>query len=134
MANYYCTARSNYFRVRDYGEFCRVMSQFPDVSVHEREEDGTVCLLAESGDGWPAGYFDEHDEWNEVMDGFPHLVADHLAPGWVAVFMEAGAEKLRYVSGSAVAINAEGEHRQVVLSDIYVLAAELGEHVTPAEY
>ena len=48
--------------------------------------------------------------------------------------MEAGHEKLRYISGYAEAINAKGERRTVSLSDIYGLARELGSNITEATY
>jgi hypothetical protein len=50
--------------------------------------------------------------------------------------MEAGSEKLRYLSAFAVAINAAGERIDVSLEDIYHLAAEKfpGKEITRAEY
>lgn len=134
MANYYANARSNYFRVTDREKFATRMEAFPDVSVHDGK-DGSLCLLADQGDGggWPSCAFDsETDDYVEA-DLFG-VVAQHLAEGEVAVFLEAGAEKLRYICGFAVAINARGERREVGLNDIYDLAAELGPNVTQAQY
>ena len=49
--------------------------------------------------------------------------------------MECGAEKLRYLTGRAEAINAAGWRCTVSLSDIYEIAeTELGGPVTRAEY
>lgn len=52
----------------------------------------------------------------------------------VAVFMQAGAEKLRYVSGWAVAINAKKERVEIDLHEIYNRAKDLGKHITEAIY
>ncbi len=138
MANYYATARSNYFSVTDEPRFLEDMQTLPDVSVHTREPEGEqprrFCLLADQGDGggWPC-YRETADGEGEDID-IADLVSGHLAAGEVAIFMEAGAEKYRYVSGHAIAINAAGDTCQVGLSDIYELAAQLGDSVTPAEY
>jgi hypothetical protein len=131
MANYYASARSNYFRVRDLASFTRTISEFPDLSIVE-DAKGRVGLLCDSEDGWPSGRFDPNDEYVEV--DVPELVAVHLADDQVAVFMETGAEKLCYIAGFAVAINHAGERRKISLSDIYDLASELGPEVSEAVY
>jgi hypothetical protein len=133
MANYYATARSNYFRVKDRAAFNEAITTLPDLSVVD-DAEGRVALLCDQGDGggWPSGHFDDNDEYVEA--DVPAIVAEHLAADEVAVFMEAGAEKLRYVSGSAIAINGAGERREVALRDIYDLAAELGANVSEAQY
>ena len=48
--------------------------------------------------------------------------------------MEAGAEKLRYISGFAFAFNNKGEEITIRLSDIYERAKDLGTNITAAEY
>ena len=48
--------------------------------------------------------------------------------------MEIGWEKLRYVSGIAVAVNWKGEQKSLNLSDIHTEAETLGPQVTPCEY
>lgn len=160
MANYVATARSNYFRVKDTDEFTRIVGIVaPDISIHKGESDqpdGSVCLLADGGDGpWPyidLEHLDTDDDDLDVTDAerealengenpFPgvtesivDLVAEHLVGGDVAVFMEAGHEKMRSVSGYAVAVNSAGETRGVNLADIYKMAADLGSTVTAAEF
>jgi hypothetical protein len=62
------------------------------------------------------------------------VVAEHLVEGDVTVFMSAGAEKARYITGIAVAINSERRMRRVFLTNIYDLARHSGENVTVAEY
>jgi hypothetical protein len=48
--------------------------------------------------------------------------------------MGAGAEKLRYIHGYAIAFNNKGETRMIHLTDIYKIAEELGKDVKKAEY
>ena len=74
----------------------------------------------------------ENDEVEEI--DLAGELAVHLEDGWVAVLMEAGAEKCRYVANWALAVNSKGETRRVSLEDIYELAGQIGEHVTEAEY
>lgn len=134
MANYTASARTNYFLVKDLDAFKEALSPF-EVQVHGRSEDDRVCILGEDPDGgaWPTHLYNEDADDYEDVD-FPGLVAEHLADDEVAIFMEAGAEKLRYVVGQAIAINNKGEIRTIDLTRIYDLARELGSNVTLAEY
>jgi len=84
------------------------------------------------GDGWPSNRVNENDEVVDI--DLVRDLAAHLEDGWVAVLMEAGAEKCRYVTGWALGLNSKGETRRVSLEDIYELAGQIGEHVTKAEY
>jgi len=52
----------------------------------------------------------------------------------VAIMMEAGAEKCRYINAYALAVNSKGETKEISLDQIYELAQPLGEHITRAEY
>lgn len=64
-------------------------------------------------------------------------LAEHLQDDSVAVLMEAGAEKLRYVAGWAAAVNAKGEVVEIGLHAIYDMAKQkFGDDVeiTVAEY
>jgi len=74
----------------------------------------------------------ETDEPEEI--DFLAELSLHLQPGWVAIIMEAGAEKLRYIAGFAAAVNSKGETREVTIQEIYERAKPLGEHITQAEY
>ena len=133
MANWYGKARTNYFRVKDVEAF-RETKAFKNLEVEVIDKDGMVGLLAEGEFGdFPSGYHDENDEWVDV--DVEALVAEHLIEGEVAVFMTVGWEKMRYLTGSARAINSAGQTRQVDLDDIYDLARrELGPNVTTATY
>lgn len=133
MANYYASNRTNYFRVNDKDAFLADMEKVPDISIQSK--DDCFVILGDSSDaaGWPCSSYNEETDDYEDID-LPLLVSQHLADEEVAVFMECGAEKLRYLIGYSEAINAKGERRQVSLDDIYSLARELGSNVTEATY
>lgn len=130
MANYYCSCRSNYFKVKDVEAFKKHMDCF-SVNVHEKE--GQFCILGNDADGggWPTYSYDEATENNDEVDFFKE-VAEHLTDDSIAVFIEAGAEKLRYIVGYAVAVNSKGEEEFVSLNDIYE-AAEKRFGIKPTE-
>jgi len=129
MANYYGSCRSNYFRVKDGAAFESLMAQIPSIEV-AKEKDSTYTVLGDcpDGGGWPQWDIDD----NEI--DLPLIVAEHLIEGEVAVFMESGAEKLKYIVGYAEAINSRGERVSVRLTDIYKLAERLGSDISLAEY
>jgi len=144
MANYYGVGRTNYFAVKSAEDFTAEMANYA-VEVITREQDGVTLyglMDADSdGGGWNWSYVAEL----EAEDGEPvetdleidwvEVFARHLADGWVAILMETGAEKYRYVSGYALAVNSKGESHEINLSrDIAKLALTLGENVTDASY
>lgn len=146
MANYTAHCRTNHFKVKDNAEFLEAMQQVPDVQVEENN-NGEFCLLGNNSDGagWPSFKYTEHDSLEEAEKhpgdecedfDLPEFVSKFLAKGQVAVFMESGSEKLRYVIGYATAINSEGKRKDISLQDIYKHAIRLakGGKVTPCEY
>jgi len=144
MANYYGVGRTNYFAVKSAEDFTAEMANYP-VEVITREQDGVTLyglLDADSdGGGWNWSYVAElEDEDGEPIEtdleiDWAEVFARHLADGWVAILMETGAEKYRYVSGYALAVNSKGESHEINLSrDIAKLALTLGENVTDASY
>ncbi len=133
MANWYGHARSNYFRVKDREQFDQWAKSVGNLEVIE-DAEGRVGLLSDDEyGGWRHYKHDEENEEEHEIDLF-HEVAAHLQEGSVAVFMEVGAEKLRYLTGHAVAVNSRGETVEVSLGDIYHLAKPFGSEVTEAEY
>lgn len=119
MANYYCSARSNYFRVNDEAAF-RIWAASHEVEiVTSPKHPGMFALLANT----ESGAFPWYDDENDAERDFAAELSRHLAEGSVAVLLEAGAEKLRYIHGHAIAIDAEGEREQLFLDDIYEMAA-----------
>ena len=141
MANYYATARSNYFAVKDETTF-RQWAECAGLKVldpdhKDKSADGIrrFAIAPDTGDdaGWPDHrYNEETDEYDEV--DVPRELAAHLRDGEVAVLMEVGSEKLRYLCGYATAINSVGETVSMSLEGIYARAKKLGTHITRAEY
>jgi hypothetical protein len=48
--------------------------------------------------------------------------------------MGSGSEKLRYITGYAVAFNSDGDVETISLDEIYDRAKSLGNKITKAEY
>jgi hypothetical protein len=138
MANYYSSARTNYFRVKEVDAFNKWIKQFSGLETIVHETEGTIGVLFEDGVPncrWETEKFadgSEHDVDVEV--DFMEELALHLADNEVAILQEAGAEKLRYINGYAIAVNNKGERRQISIDKIYDLAKELGSNITRAEY
>jgi len=152
MANYYGSARTNYFRVKDMAAFDKALENVPDIEVvrenippysaegivPEGFDFGGVGVLVSDGDcgGFPSQFYDDENDVDVELD-LGTLIAEHLQDGEVAILMECGAEKLRYVVGWAEAINNKGERKFIQLGDIYDLAKELTDRpkdITKAEY
>jgi len=137
MANYYASARTNYFAVTDLEAFkADIESKTSSVQVVSQEKDGLtlVGLLGsdDDGGGFPFEYEDEDGEYVEL--DWAEIFKAHLEEGWVAIIMESGAEKLRYIAGYAVAYNSKGETVSLNLDDIYDKAKSLGTNITTATY
>lgn len=115
MANWYATARSNYVRVKDPKAFLDWADSLPNVEVVDRGE--RFALLVTGEDGWPSFRGEQGDEEIDLASE----IANHLAEDEVFIFQEVGAEKLRYLTGWAKAINSAGETVEVSIDDIYTL-------------
>lgn len=115
--NWIGSARTNYFRVKDFAAFAAAMAPF-DVRVLKREENPPSFGLTATTDGgdWPS-----FDEEGEDID-FIEVVRAHLQDGEIAVFMTIGAEGMRYLAGHACAVNSAGERVDVDIDDIYEAA------------
>ena len=142
MSTYTALARTNSFHVRDTTALISDLERYgltvtsPDCAGDlflDTDRHGRVALF--SSDGWPnfdedslamrLGIDDEDSPVPSDHESLADLVSAHLAPDQVAIFIEVGNEKLRYLSGRAVAVNARGDRRQIDLDDIVALAAEL---------
>ena len=131
MSDYTGYARSNYFKVKDLDAF-RAWALPLDLDfTTDADDPDTVALICNTEHGeWP--YKDAEDQ--EIPD-FALALSEHLAPGQVAILMEIGHEKMRYVSGYATAINNRGQRIDIALSDIYKMAREqFGVDISAAEY
>jgi hypothetical protein len=128
MANYYGVGRSNYFKVKDPAAFMKFIEAF-DCKVVPKGD--TFAVLSNAEDGSFMSYPDDSDSLC-IVDG----IHEHLQEGEVAVFLECGHEKLRYVGGRAIAVHSSGKQTWLHLSDIYAKAKEAFgvAEITLAEY
>jgi hypothetical protein len=140
MANYYAEFRSNYFRVQDVEAFRAWCEKWNVKFIPEAlpDEPNPLVGFVNSGfyeAGIPSEYYDdEKDEYDEDSNFIMEL-SEHLQDNEVAIVMEVGNEKLRYLIGYAMAVNAAGELLGVGLNDIYGLVKkEWGVDATEASY
>ena len=106
MADYCAFARSNYFAVHD---TAKLAEDLPDGLTIVSDDTGRVAVLADNTEsGWPASVLDEDTDEDVDVD-VAAIIATHLRAGHVAVLVEIGWEKLRYLAGRAVAVNVAGE-------------------------
>lgn len=134
MANYYESARSNYFFVKDIEAFeAELNGSGLEITKKTIGDLTQVCLLADMENGFPSEKYDP-DTFDSIELDWADIFKRHLVDNQVAIIMGAGAEKLRYIIGWAIAFNNKGESKSIDLNDIYDLAKELGSEVTTATY
>lgn len=126
MANYQATARSNYVKIKDMEGLKKALKPF-DIAIWE--QDGMVGFgQSEMSDGgWPGWCLISvaDDEPEEEIEFDPAIqICPFMEEGQVLVMMESGHEKLRYVQGHAQAFNTKGGYVQLILRDIYQMAAD----------
>jgi hypothetical protein len=135
MANYYENARTNYFKVKDEEKFNEFLCSLSGLDSY-KDEEGRHAIFFDYESGVPSSkYNEETDDYDEF--DFLGELSEHLTDDSIAIVMGAGAEKLRYITGYAEAINSKGERVGINISDIYDLAKQKfgeGKEVTPAQY
>ena len=137
MANYYGQARTNYFAVKDGQAFEDEMAKLPVEVITQTNDDGLKLygFLDSNQDGAGLDYYVWDEETDEDIEiDWTATLAKHLADGWVAIIMEVGHEKYRYLNGYASAVNNKGETRTLSLNDILTRSADLGDNVTGVGY
>jgi hypothetical protein len=137
MANYYAQARSNYFEVKDATKFVDEMAKYP-IEVITNEVDGRTLYgimdANQDGSGLDWNMYDEETGEETELDWI-EILSNHLADDHIAVLMEVGTEKYRYLNGIAFAVNNKKEVIRISLDDIYDKAKEtLGSQITTATY
>jgi hypothetical protein len=152
MSPYSATARTNYFKVKDVDalkaeliKYGITPASFAEASSGEtfvvddgiNAPDGSIALFSFAA--WPSFQEDAIAERLEVEDvrtvpakhnSLHSLVSAHLVEREVAIFIEVGSEKLNYLRGVTIAVNAAGETRRLDLDDIFELAMELTDEDT----
>ena len=123
MANWYGTSRSNYFRVKDKDAFLK-WADGRGLGVFNNEENADLFAIY-GGEGTDDGSWPSYDVEGDTEIDLVAELAQHLLKGQIAVLMEIGAEKLRYLTGVAIAVNHKGRVVQLTLSDIYHKASRI---------
>ena len=109
MANYYAASRTSYVKVKDEDVFGDWADTIPDCEVITKndKEHGTLYgfLFGVSGDsgGLPTVRYADDDDYDlDILEE----IQGHIADGWAITFVEAGAEKLRYLNGWAAVVTS----------------------------
>ncbi len=75
------------------------------------------------------------EETGEELGGdFITELAVQLVEGSVAIVMQIGSERMRYLTGYAIAVNAAGAQASIDLDEIYARAKVLGRQITTCTY
>ena len=137
MANYTATARSNYFAVKDAAAF-ETWCQERDIKKWQGTDENAGRHAIAPNDLSDSGSWPEYcDEDGDPIEDLYDALAAHLVDGEVAVLLEIGKEKLRYLIGTATAVHASGKRVDLCLSEIYTRAREAfggTAAITQAEY
>lgn len=130
MANYFATARSNEFVVKDIDAFIEALTPY-DIGIWVDDPAAKVVSIYSTDlddSGWPRYQYDEAtDDYLEC--DVATVIAPHLKEDCVAILFEVGAEKLRYLIGTAYAINAKGETLTMSLDEMFTAARKIGSDV-----
>ena len=130
MANYYSASRTNYFRVTDEVKYAALIER---LTVGEGElydftktdENGVIWHgfgaydtidylnpaydeFGDDEDEFDEDAFDEEDYEDYDLDAFLKELATILPDGEAFILFNAGHEKLRYISGSAIIVTNKG--------------------------
>ena len=111
MADWYGTSRSNYVKLINVEQ---LKEQFSDLSIHSNGA-GLQCIISENGNGGDPSDPEGELHFLDVIQNYLEKIPDN-----VFVWVQAGAEKARYITGDAIAIDHTGQVlNRVSLEDIY---------------
>ena len=105
-------ARTNFFPVRDEPAFRAWAQELELVVIADEHNRFGVYSKTDDG-GFPTSARGD-DEIDFALE-----LSRHLQPGSIAILMEIGNDKARYVSGFAIGVNSEGKRICIDLGDIY---------------
>ena len=118
MSSWIGQARSNYFKVKDveaFKEWCSIRN----LECLENS-DGVGFVTLEEYGNMPSFWYDEDD--NDCEINYEAELPEFLKKGEVAILMEAGSEKARFITGWAQAIHSSGDTFSICLNDVYTMA------------
>jgi hypothetical protein len=120
MADYYATARTNYFKLADVAAVAAAVALCEKVGLSVSEgEGGAYAFISENDRGWPEDYYDEEKEETIDVD-LEGEFGKLAAADEVVIMVESGSEGARYCVGYAIAIR-NGEILRITINDIYDL-------------
>lgn len=124
MANWYGTSRTNYVKVISLeAAEAFAKTRTLEVDPHPTEVNFVMFTSTDESGGFNHWQYDPVAE--EITDCWSwEEVAEILVEGQVLIVMEIGAEKLRYLTGSAIAVTWDGRTAYMTLENIYQKAAE----------
>jgi len=126
MANYEAKFRSNYFEVNDAEAFQAFCERHNLELIEKENRFGFLMSNSTEGGFSNNGWDTEAEEDTDVLGELCQL----LAQGQVAIILEVGNEKMRYLNAQAWVINSEGKSKHLDLTD---LAMEAAATLTTAE-
>lgn len=117
MSEYICTIRSNYFHVKDPVSFRsfmgRVYSFGDQISLWQEQDVEGKPVFGFGTRGAIAGLKNAESDDDDLLDEsaydeFIRGLQEHVAEGDAVILMEAGHEKLCYVTGAATIVTSSG--------------------------
>ncbi len=124
MADWYGISRSNYFAVKNKKKFKDFCKKWNAELITKSNNKKLVGFISNDEYGaLPSINLDEEGPESD-FDSFVTELSTHLKEGQVAIMMESGAERARYISGLALAVNHKGETVNISLEDIYKLVED----------
>jgi hypothetical protein len=136
MANYYSMARTNYFAVKNPDlfkeEINTIANMTGEIEIWDDRADPKKFGL-----GFPEGLpsFAYNEETGEEIEiDWSKVIGSHLEDDWVCIIQEIGWEKLRYLTGRAMAFNNKDGSDYITLDEIYTAGEYLGKHCTQVMY
>lgn len=113
MADWWGYSRSNYFEVKDRDAFGAWLADIGEICILH-EENECIAIAGDNFGGWPTCRGEDCEPFD-----FADELSSFLVEGEIAVLIEVGAEKLRYNTGIAIAVDHRGKRTEANLSDIY---------------
>lgn len=122
MANYECTARTNYFRVTDEDRYQKLFSGLIGDVMDFTKKNEEGVLLHGFGAYDSICWIEDGDKGEEGFDSFCDKLREILPEDEAFIYLEAGSEKLRYVTGVFTVVTKK-EVRWGEINDLAVSAA-----------
>ena len=129
--------RSNYFAVHDAAAFEAFCERHDLEPITENSEPARRGFLSPRDVMFSPDLEDDFDgeaEETGTEGDWLHELAKHIAGDDVAVVMQIGSDKMRFLTGHAWAVNGQGQTQELDLDEIYNRADALGRLPTLAQY